>query len=192
MTAQTGARVGEGVSSRSVVLIGFMGAGKSAVGRALAARLEVPFVDTDDLIVEQFGPIATLFAERGEAGFRAVEQGVVTAVLDEAFELPCVVALGGGAVTIADVRVALTRHAHVAWLSASLEVLRARVGTHDTVRPLAVDPERFARQYGEREPLYAAACSARFENDGTQELPGLVAQLAAWARLAKASAERAV
>jgi len=56
--------------SDSIALIGFMGAGKSCVGVATADRLHVPFVDTDALIVERLGPIAAVFAERGEAWFR--------------------------------------------------------------------------------------------------------------------------
>ncbi|HEY5168914.1 MAG TPA: shikimate kinase, partial [Thermoleophilia bacterium] len=55
---------------QAVALVGFMGAGKSAVGRELAAALGIPFVDTDELIVSRAGPIAAIFAERGEAGFR--------------------------------------------------------------------------------------------------------------------------
>ena len=66
----------------AVALVGFMGAGKSAVGRELAAALGTPFVDTDDLIVAKAGPIAAIFADAGEAGFRALEADVVTAAVD--------------------------------------------------------------------------------------------------------------
>ena len=69
-----------------MALVGFMGAGKSAVGRELAAALGIPFVDTDDLIVAKAGPIAAIFAERGEAGFRALEADVVTAAVAAAAE----------------------------------------------------------------------------------------------------------
>ena len=78
----------------AVALVGFMGAGKSAVGRELAAALGIPFVDTDDLVVAEAGPIPSIFAERGEAGFRALEARIVTAALREAAERPCVLALG--------------------------------------------------------------------------------------------------
>jgi len=75
---------------------------------ALAHRLRLPFVDTDALIVEQLGPIERIFAEQGEAAFRALEQDVVTAVLEKAQRMACVVALGGGAVTSAGVRSVLS------------------------------------------------------------------------------------
>ncbi len=63
----------------AVALVGFMGSGKSAVGRELGAALGIPFLDTDDLVVAQAGPIDALFSERGEAAFRAIESVVVTA-----------------------------------------------------------------------------------------------------------------
>jgi shikimate kinase len=167
--------------ARSVVLIGFMGVGKSVVGRALATSLTLPFIDTDSLIEEQSGPIPLLFAERGEAEFRKLEEEVVTLALEQARQRPVVIALGGGAVTSAAVRTALARQPHVAWLSASLEVLRKRVGRQGLTRPLAADPVEFARLFEQRAPLYAAASSARFENDGTRPPSELVAEIVAWA-----------
>ena len=92
---------------QAVALVGFMGAGKSAVGRELATALGIPLVDTDDLIVAEAGPIAAIFAERGEASFRALEADVVTAAISAAADSPCVLALGGGAVLSAAVREAL-------------------------------------------------------------------------------------
>lgn len=178
-------------AGRAVVLIGFMGAGKSSVGKALAVRLALPFVDTDALIEQRFGPIAALFAERGERGFREIEEDVVTAVLEEARKLPAVIALGGGAVTSAGVRAALVRHAHIAWLNAGLEVLRERVAAQGTTRPLAAEATEFARLYGERAPLYASVCTARFDNDAGRTVDALVAELAAWAGREPAPAERA-
>jgi shikimate kinase len=82
------------VTGRTVAVIGPMGAGKSSVGRRLAKRLGVPFIDTDQRIVARHGPIADLFAERGEPAFRALERAVVAEALAEG----AVVALGGGAV----------------------------------------------------------------------------------------------
>ena len=83
----------------AVALVGFMGAGKSVVGRLVAKRLKAPFIDTDALIEEREGPIAAIFAARGELGFRALERDVVVQVLESALREPCVVALGGGAVS---------------------------------------------------------------------------------------------
>jgi shikimate kinase len=139
----------------AVALVGFMGAGKSAVGRELAVALEVPFVDTDDLIVARCGPIDDIFSERGEAAFRALEAEIATAALADALERPCVLALGGGAVLSDDVRAALARLRHVVWLAAPPGVLwdRSRE-TGQAVRPLAADQMAFRALLAAREPLY--------------------------------------
>jgi shikimate kinase len=158
-----------------------MGAGKSVVGRALAKKLTLPFIDTDSLIEEQFGPIPLLFAERGEAEFRKLEEQVVTLTLEQARERPAVIALGGGAITSPAVRTALARHLRVAWLTAGLEVLRKRVGRQGAKRPLAADPAEFGRLFEERAPLYAAASTARFANDGARSPSELVAEIVTWA-----------
>lgn len=78
----------------AVALVGFMGAGKSAVGRELAATLGLPFVDTDDLIAARAGPIDEIFRTRGESAFRALEAELVTTALADAVRRPCVLALG--------------------------------------------------------------------------------------------------
>jgi shikimate kinase len=100
-------RPGERGRQQAIALVGLMGAGKSTVGLELAAALGIPLVDTDDLIVAEAGPIAAIFAERGEAGFRALEAEVVTAAISAAADRPCVLALGGGAVLSEAVREAL-------------------------------------------------------------------------------------
>jgi shikimate kinase len=139
----------------AVVLVGFMGAGKSAVGRELAAALDSAFVDTDELIAAQAGPIETIFAERGEAVFRALEAEVVTAAVKETRERPRVLALGGGAVLSTAVREALGRLPHVVWLTAPPEVLWRRAGAErQAVRPLAADEAAFRALLAAREPLY--------------------------------------
>ncbi len=139
----------------AVALVGFMGAGKSAVGRELAAALRCAFVDTDELIVAQAGPIEEIFAQRGEAAFRALEAEVVTAAVAEALERPCVLALGGGAVLSAAVREALGRLPHVVWLTAPPEVLWRRARAEgQAVRPLAADETAFRALLAAREPLY--------------------------------------
>ena len=139
----------------AVALVGFMGAGKTAVGRELAAAWGLPFVDTDDLVVAQAGPIDQVFKERGEVGFRALEARVVTAAVEEALERPCVLALGGGAVLSDDVRAALARLPHVVWLTAPVEVLWARVTAKgEAVRPLAADRTAFTALLAAREPFY--------------------------------------
>ena len=140
---------------QAVALVGFMGAGKSAVGERLAKALALQFVDTDRLIEAIAGPIPEIFADRGEQGFRVLEAEVVTAAITAAQERPCVLALGGGAVLSAEVRAALERLTHVVWLDAPVDVLWARVagaGTHG--RPLAADEHAFAALLEAREPLY--------------------------------------
>ena len=152
---------------QAVALIGFMGAGKTAVGRELAAALDVPFVDTDDLIAAKAGPVAAIFAERGEAGFRALEADVVTAAIADAHGRPCVLALGGGAVLSDVVREALTGIAHVVWLAAPPEELWMRVVTEGPeCRPLARDEESFRALLAAREPLYRAVATEVVQTAG--------------------------
>ncbi len=150
-----------------MALVGFMGSGKSAVGRELAVALGVPFVDTDELIVAKAGPIAAIFAEGGEAGFRAVEAQVVTDAVAVAAERPCVLALGGGAVLSDAVREALKRLPHVVWLAAPPEELWARVsGEGPEVRPLAADEPSFRDLLAGREPLYREVATEVVETAG--------------------------
>jgi shikimate kinase len=160
-------RPGERGRPQAVALVGFMGAGKSAVGRELSTALGIPFVDTDDLIVASAGPIAAIFAERGEAGFRALEADVVTAAVSAAADSPCVLALGGGAVLSAAVREALKTLPHVVWLAAPPEELWARVaGEGPRARPLAVDEPTFKQLLAGREPLYRAVATEVVETSG--------------------------
>jgi shikimate kinase len=155
----SGAASGRGAS---VALVGFMGAGKSRVGMALAHRLRLPFVDTDALIAEQCGSIQRLFADRGEACFRSIERDVVVDTLDQARRFDCVVALGGGAVTSADVRQALQWVPCVVWLRAPVEVLFDRAA--EGGRPLAADERTFRDLLAEREPLYEEVATVRVTN----------------------------
>jgi shikimate kinase len=146
-----------------VALIGFMGAGKSTVGRSLADRLGVPFTDTDALVTAGHGPIAAIFADRGEATFREWEREEVVLALGSAGSCGGVVSLGGGAVTIADVREALSRLAHVVWLDAPLDLLFARAS--DGGRPLARDRKAFEGLYASRRPLYAGSATSTVRLD---------------------------
>jgi len=158
-----------------VALVGFMGAGKSAVGERLAAALAVPFVDTDELIVTVAGPIPALFVARGEEGFRALEEEVATAALADARRRPCVLALGGGAVLSATVREALGRLGHVVWLQAPAAVLWSRVAAGGSEeRPLAGDEEAFAGLLEAREPLYREVATRAVDTEG--RLPAEIAE----------------
>ncbi|MCS6574975.1 shikimate kinase [Curtobacterium flaccumfaciens pv. flaccumfaciens] len=112
-----------------VVVIGPMGAGKSSVGKRVAKALGVPFTDTDRAIVREHGPIPGIFADRGEPAFRALEAEAVRAALSTGG----VVAVGGGAVTHADTRRALTG-ARIVLLTVSPEAVAERIAGSD--RPL--------------------------------------------------------
>src|SRR5262245_36798432 len=108
---------GRVASMRSVVLSGFMGTGKSTVGKLVAEKLGLPFVDTDVMLAAEAGmPVAELFVRDGEARFREREERLILALLSD--EIPRVFALGGGSVTIPRVRCAALEGATVVTLTA--------------------------------------------------------------------------
>lgn len=140
------------VTSRSIVCIGFMGAGKSTAAVNAAEALGRGAVDVDRVIEAQLGkPIERVFVDDGEAAFRAAEERVTLELLSRGE--PGVVALGGGAVTSERVRAALADHL-VIWLDIAAQDAWARV--QGSGRPLAREQSRFEQLYAEREPLYAA------------------------------------
>ncbi len=145
------------LGSRSIVLVGLMGCGKSSVGRRLAMRLGLPFSDADDEIETAHDmTIKEIFAEHGEAYFRSGERRVIARLLRHG---PQVLATGGGAFMAEDTRQA-TRAAGVSvWLKAELPLLMRRVMKR-TNRPLlaARDPEAVMRDLmSQRYPIYAEA-----------------------------------
>lgn len=156
--------------TQSVVLVGFMGAGKSAVGRELATALALPFVDSDELVVAEAGrSITALFAERGETDFRVLEESIVLRELGRAARRACVLALGGGAVRSDLVRRALRGVPKVVWLTAPADELWTRVGRdagEAPERPLAADRESFGRLLAVREPLYQEVATLIAETAG--------------------------
>ncbi len=142
---------------RHVALIGFMGAGKSTIGRRLARELELPFSDSDELIVARHGPIETIFARDGSAAFREYEYAAVRDLLGGT---PAVVALGGGAVTHQPTRDLLARSALRIYLEVPLDALIARLRRSRTVRPVIGEaPTRTTVRalLESREPLYREA-----------------------------------
>lgn len=144
--------------ARPVVLIGLMGAGKTSVGRRLAARLEAPFVDSDEEIVSAARmSVADIFQTMGEAAFRDGERRVIARLLEGG---PQVIATGGGAWMNAETRAAIqARDATVVWLRAELDTLLERVGRKGG-RPLLErgDPrEILAELMAARHPYYALA-----------------------------------
>ena len=141
---------------RPVAFIGFMGSGKSTAARAAAAALGAPAVDADRVVEARLGKsIERVFAEDGEAAFRAAEEAATVELLEDATVR--VVALGGGAVTSERVRSALAERL-VIWLDVDPDTAWARA--HASVRPLARDRASFELLHAEREPLYAALADA--------------------------------
>lgn len=143
--------------SRSLVLVGLMGAGKSCVGRKLALRLGLPFVDADSEIEKAAGlTIEEIFATHGEAAFRAGERRVIQRLLEGPLQ---VLATGGGAYMDPTTRQRIGEHGIAIWLKADLELLVRRTGRKGN-RPLLKrgEPrEILARLMEQRYPVYAEA-----------------------------------
>jgi shikimate kinase len=151
------AEIRQSLGQSSLVLIGLMGAGKSAVGRRLAASLNLPFTDADSEIEAAAGQsIAEIFAEHGEAYFRTGERKVIARLLENG---PQVLATGGGAYMDPETRAAVKEHGISIWLKASLRVMMKRVGRRDNRPLLQVDnPETVMKKLmAERNPVYAEA-----------------------------------
>lgn len=145
---------------RRVVLIGFMGAGKTTVGRALAGRLGWDFCDLDELIEQREDQsIAQIFAARGEAGFRRIESATLRDLLqDNSATSDLVLALGGGAFVQPQNRDALAAAGAITvLLEAPVEELRRRCTGEHKVRPLAREEERFNQLFAARRADYALA-----------------------------------
>jgi shikimate kinase len=142
---------------RSVVLVGLMGAGKSAIGRRLAARLGLKFVDADAEIEKAAGcSIADFFELHGEPAFRDGERRVVARLLRDP---PHVLATGGGAFMDPETRRHIRERGISVWLRADIELLLARVSRRDD-RPLLKAGDKrdvLARLIKERYPVYAEA-----------------------------------
>jgi shikimate kinase len=149
-------RVCAALGSRSVVLVGMPGCGKSAVGRRLAPRLGIPFVDADEEIERAAGkPITDIFKDHGEPYFRDGERRVIARLLAAG---PQVLATGGGAFMVAETRDNISRSGISVWLKAELPLLMRRVLKKNN-RPLLMnDPEAsMKRLMAIRYPVYATA-----------------------------------
>lgn len=160
---------------RWLVLTGYMGAGKTAVGRRVATRLGRDFVDADREIERRAGmTVREIFSRRGEVWFRRTEERTIRELLEG---VPGVLALGGGALESARTRALVGRLADVVWLRASIDVAWARVEGSD--RPLAGDRDRFARRAAAREAGYREAAALEVDADGPPD--EIAARVAAWA-----------
>ncbi|MFC6687447.1 shikimate kinase [Jhaorihella thermophila] len=158
---------------KTVVMVGMMGAGKTAVGRALAARLGVPFLDSDHEIERAANmTIPEIFERDGEPFFREKETQVIARLLAEA---PGVLSTGGGAFLRAENRQLISEHGVSVWLNAPLEVLWNRVRHKDT-RPLLRTPDPHATLkalYEARVPFYSRA-DLEVLSDGVSSIDEMV------------------
>jgi len=152
-----GARIVDLLGGRSVVLVGMMGAGKTSVGKRLAGRLGLTFVDADTAIEEAAKKTVTeIFAEHGEDYFRQGERRVIARLLREPRQI---IATGGGAFMNAETRAAIRAAGLSIWLKADWELLFERVRRRPT-RPLLqnADPEGTLKALVDlRYPVYAEA-----------------------------------
>jgi shikimate kinase len=139
------------LGNRSIVLVGMMGAGKSSIGRRLAARLGIPFIDADAEIESAAGmTIREIFDKHGEPYFRSGEARVIARLLDNG---PQVLATGGGSLMDAQTRALIGEKGVSIWLKADIDVLLKRTKRRND-RPLA---EKIKDLLPIREPLYAQA-----------------------------------
>jgi shikimate kinase len=154
--APLAAKVRAGLGTRSVVLVGMPGCGKSAIGRRLAGRLEMPFVDADDEIELAAGKAITdIFKDHGEPYFRDGERKVIARILNSGSQ---VLATGGGAFMSAETRDNIRQAAVSVWLKAELSLLLRRVLKRNNRPLLERDPEGVMRSLVEtRYPIYATA-----------------------------------
>jgi shikimate kinase len=166
------------LGARSVVLVGMMGAGKSSIGRRLAATLGIPFVDADTEIEAAAGmTIPEIFARHGEPDFRNGEARVIARLLDNG---PSVLATGGGAFMNPDTRAAITAKGVSIWLKAEFDVLARRINKRRNARPMlqTEDPAATLRDLmAARYPTYAEADITVQSRDVSHEI--IVAEIVA-------------
>lgn len=153
---------------KNVILVGFMGSGKSSIGRELSQKLGYPLIDTDALIVERAGkPIRKIFEEDGEPAFRDLESEILSALASNRPERR-IIATGGGIVTRPENRGTLRSLGYVVWLVVSpAEILRRTSRSGE--RPLLNndDPEEtIGTLLAERQALYRETAHLNVETDG--------------------------
>ncbi len=146
------------LDGRSIVFLGMMGCGKSAIGKMVARRLGLAFVDADTEIELAAGrAVSDIFEEYGEEEFRRLEEKVIERILENG---PVLLALGGGAFMAEPTRNIISKYGLSVWLKADLELLLERVGRRPNKRPLLkkANPKEILTNLLEiREPIYAKA-----------------------------------
>lgn len=142
---------------RHVALVGFMAAGKSTVGKRLARKLRCAFVDVDDLIVAEHGPISDIFYAQGEAVFRRYEFEAIERAVEGP---PGIIALGGGAVTHDESLNLIKKRTYRVFVKVPVEQILGRLRRSPRVRPLlgpAPSLQKIKDLYAQRMPRYAHA-----------------------------------
>ncbi len=148
-----------------IALTGFMGSGKTTVGKVLADFLGCPFMDLDDLVVKKAGKsIPDIFAQDGEPAFRQQEAQVLRKTVEKYAESTAVLSLGGGAVLAPSSAALLHEKTVCIYLRASLETLLARLEGETAGRPLA--DASLAARLAAREPIYEKTAHVVIDTDG--------------------------
>lgn len=148
-----------------IALEGFMGSGKTTVGRILADALGCPFIDLDEVIERKSGrSIPQIFEADGEAAFRLLEKKALEQTISKYGESTAVLSLGGGTVTVPGAVKSLQEKTLCIYLKADVATLQSRLEGQTSGRPLADDG--FAQRLAQREPLYEAAAHITIDTDG--------------------------
>ena len=150
-----------------IALTGFMGSGKTTVGRILSDALGCPFADLDDVVASAAGKtIPDIFASEGESGFRKREVEALRKVLSKYASGTAVLALGGGLVTSPAAPALLREKTLCIYLQAGFDTLWAHLEGNCQDRPLATSPEALQALLEQRLPLYEAASEVTLPTDG--------------------------
>lgn len=149
--------------SHKIVLIGFMGAGKSIIGKLLAESLQLPLIETDDEIIKRSGlnSVNEIFEKKGETYFRALEKEVLQNLSRQS---NCIISCGGGAIVHSENIEALKENSTIIFLSASFETIANRIKEEGT-RPLFNDIEKARQLYIQRQPFYGKYADEVIETD---------------------------
>ena len=163
----------------ALVLIGFMGAGKTTVGALLAGGCARPFLDADAELARVAGKsIPRIFAEDGEQAFRELEERVICGLLER--RDGAVIAAGGGVLTRARSRAALVAGARTVWLDVPFETAWERVNSDSRDRPLGVEREGFGELFGARRAGYTAAADAIIDGSAPAGVAAAAIRLSVW------------
>lgn len=157
------------LDGRTIAMVGLMGAGKSVIGRKVAARLKLPFIDADNEIVEAAKmPITEIFETYGEPEFRRLEERVINRLLEDG---PQILATGGGAFMNDTIRESIAEKGISLWLSADIDLLMERVSKRSSRPLLKNDNPRGVMMdlMEKRYPVYAQASIEVPSQDGTKD-----------------------